>query len=581
MILASGLLACFIYCFAIGNLWPGSSGYGRWLEWASTIAKALWISWFVAVISFLFRVNNPLPICFLLILSSGLIRLLNPSNKSIPCYLQGSKKYLLDFLVLIALSWISYTALSRIPTSFGLFTEWDAVVSWNRWAVEWSNNTYEPAKAAYPILFPGIWSLIYRAQETSEIWFVAKLSMYLVPVLCILILASLAEQGLIATACFATVGFILMVFNFGEATVSGYMDAPVALMMLASGLWMIFITARPSSSHCLWPLSALVGVTAITKQAGLLIIIPYLVILFSNVQMSKMPWRLALTHLAIVLIPITTFLSIYLTREISPIGNLNLLTNFAANSAGHESKLLNAFDLLFREWEWLLLLPFCGLLSLSNITVKNQTSLLGSIFLLLAICFFPIFANCCSYDVRNGWWLVSLILLAGVCGVVGFDLKNKRKCTPSSRLLLRLKSSLIVSLVAAVFIICAGWWMPNQRLLALQKDLQWNVGYPSISALLRKHSDMISSDTKLITTYMPSRWLPGLNDSYVWCQNRRNDVAQCVKGQLENHRSLILKRETDYQFLERSFLDNYLLDEVDGFQLYGPFQLSSKIQISF
>lgn len=574
MILASGFLACFVYCFAIGTLWPGSSAYGRWLAWASTVAKALWISWLVAVTSYLFRVNNPLPFFILLLSISSLIRLFNPPDLYLPSVLHGRVKYLVDLFVVASLVWLTFKAISLIPTPLGLFTEWDAVVSWNRWAIEWATSTYNPATAAYPILFPGIWSLIYRAQDTSEIWFTAKISLYIVPFICILILASLAEQGFLKTAIFTTFGFILMVCNFREATVSGYMDAPVALMMLASGLWMILITIKPSSSDCLWPLSALVGVTAITKQSGLLMFIPYLLVLIVQIRETKAGWKLALKQLAVALIPMMTFMAIYFAREPSPIGNLSLLSNIAANSAKHNSSILHAFNLLFSGWHWVTLLPLLSMSLLNIFRPGKAPSLIGAAFLVLFICFFPVYAKCCSYDVRNGWWLISLLLLSAVCGVIGLELNHKIHDISSTRPSLSIRSRWGIVLLITILIALAGYWAPNKQLLSLQNDLQWNVGYPSISALIRKHRHLITADTKLVTTYMPTRWLPGLEDSYVWCQNRLNDVAECVYSNIDAHRSFILKRELDYMFLDQSIKENYLLDQVDGFQLYGPLEPS-------
>ena len=64
-----------------------------------------------------------------------------------------------------------------------IFMTTDAVESWNRWAIELSRNTYNPYNAAYPLLFPGIWSLVYKAQGASSVWIFAKLTLFVGPMI--------------------------------------------------------------------------------------------------------------------------------------------------------------------------------------------------------------------------------------------------------------------------------------------------------------------------------------------------------------------------------------------------------------
>lgn len=576
MILTSGLAACLVYGFGLGTIWPAARQQGRCLAWAGTIAKSLWLSWLVAVIALVCRAEDPLPWCLLLIVAVWLRRWrhpLPPLQVLLPC---GWSQRLLSVLVLAAASGISSSALARLFTSQGLFTEWDAVVSWNRWAVELANNTYQPASAAYPIFFPGLWSLIYRAQSTAAVWFAAKSSLVLVPLLCVLILAALAEQGLVAAALFAAIGFALMLASFGGGVLSGYMDAPVALLMLASGLWMVLAVSRADTqgtSNSLLPLSALVGVTAITKQAGVLMFLPYVLVLLCAMRRQQLAWRAVLLQLAVAGLPSLLFLGLYFAREPSPIGNLGLLQGFAAASAGTQSPLMHAFDVLFDGWRWLLLAPPLGLAFLNLLHLRRELAQLGTSLLLLAIAGFPLFATCCSYDARNGWWLWSLLLLAAVCAVASFDSSRIKRWQPHSITPFPLALRMGLVAMAAGVLLIAAVLFPDQRVLALHQRLQWQVGVPSVSALLQRHRHlMVPGGSRLITTYMPARWLPGLEEAYVRCQNRRPDVEHCVRHEASKSTSFILRGVNDYEFLNSTVLDQRLLGQVDGYQLYGLFQ---------
>lgn len=576
MILALGLGALVAYGFSLGTIWPAAPQQGQCLAWAGTIAKSLWLSWLVVVVALVCRTEDPLPWCLLLILAVWLWRWRRPPVPLQALLPRGMPQRLLAGLVLAAGSGFTYSALSRLFTSEGLFTEWDAVVSWNRWAVELASNTYQPVSAAYPIFFPGLWSLIYRAQDTAAVWFVAKTSLLLVPLLCVLLLAALVEQGLVASALFAATGFIVMMASFGGAVFSGYMDAPVALLMLASGLWMVLAVTLPNTqatSPSLLPLSALVGITAITKQAGMLMLLPYVLVLLGAMRQQQLAWRAVLLQLGVSVVPTLLFLGIYLTRESNPIGNLELLQGFAATSAGSQSLLLHAFAVLFGGWRWLLLALLLGLAFLNLLHQRRASAQLGTSMLLLAIAGFPLFATCCSYDARNGWWLWSLLLLAAVCAVAGFDASRLQRWQP--HVVAPFPPAFRIGLVAmaAGALLTVAVLLPDQRTLALQQRLQWKVGVPSVSALLQRHHLLLApGGSRLITTYMPARWLPELDEAYVWCQNRRANVELCVREAAAHHPSLILRRVGDYGFLNSVLLDQRLLGQVDGFQLYGPFQ---------
>ncbi len=55
-------------------------------------------------------------------------------------------------------------------TEFGrIFQQWDAVVSWNRWAVEWAANRPPQLTSYYPQLLPSNISLSYVFMQTSDV----------------------------------------------------------------------------------------------------------------------------------------------------------------------------------------------------------------------------------------------------------------------------------------------------------------------------------------------------------------------------------------------------------------------------
>lgn len=146
------------------------------------------------------------------------------------------------FTTLLSFACVASYKISGNPALYTiLYTTNDAVVSWNRWATELAHNFYRPYNAGYPVLFPGIWSLIYKAQGTTDIWFLTKGSLIIIPVIVILCISQFMERGALFTWI---VGILFFGHFFSRDRIlkslgDGHMDAPVAALMLASSCLLI------------------------------------------------------------------------------------------------------------------------------------------------------------------------------------------------------------------------------------------------------------------------------------------------------------------------------------------------------
>ena len=79
---------------------------------------------------------------------------------------------LLFFIIgIVAIEWISRFFRNNIGE---VFNTWDAVLSWNRWAVDWASNHMPVRTEDYPQLIPANWALIYKIIGTSSIQFFSK-----------------------------------------------------------------------------------------------------------------------------------------------------------------------------------------------------------------------------------------------------------------------------------------------------------------------------------------------------------------------------------------------------------------------
>ncbi len=179
-----------------------------------------------------------------------------------------TKLYLRQFTVIVMFLVIAYPALINFQ---GIFTLWDAVVSWNRWAIELSDNTYNPLNGAYPILWPAIWSLIYEAQGSTVVWFVAKATMS-APVIFIALFASDFIKGPHAIAGVLLAVLIALCFSTQSTHItSGYMDIPLGILGLGGLLLIVTAIDEPDierRKQFIQLAFITAAVTMVTKQGG-------------------------------------------------------------------------------------------------------------------------------------------------------------------------------------------------------------------------------------------------------------------------------------------------------------------------
>ncbi|MCK5745017.1 MAG: hypothetical protein KAH44_02340, partial [Oricola sp.] len=204
-------------------------------------------------------------------------------------------------------------------SSFGtVFSVWDAVVSWNRWGVELSRNEYEPYNAAYPILWPAVWSLIYEAQGSTTLWFIAKASIA-APLLAtaFLIADQIKRPHLVSGAILA----LLAALVFSTQTsmvVSGYMDLPLAMTGLGALVLLIHAVDEPFNERRdeLFMLAVITSAVAIiTKQAWIIFAgIVGLCLLYETFLRRVAITKLLLYGL-IVFFPLVAYLHMYFGLE--------------------------------------------------------------------------------------------------------------------------------------------------------------------------------------------------------------------------------------------------------------------------
>lgn len=154
----------------------------------------------------------------------------------------------------------------------GVLEGWDAVVSWNRWARDWTNGDWPFLTWGYPQLVPALWSLLYVWQDSSEIEFFVRIWMGLFPVLLALVFLSLFVHWrrwslLVAGAAMSG----LLLGPYSNVLDSGYVDVPVTFATLLTGHW-VMLASKDSERRARWLLQAAFAAAfaLLTKQSGML-----------------------------------------------------------------------------------------------------------------------------------------------------------------------------------------------------------------------------------------------------------------------------------------------------------------------
>ena len=181
---------------------------------------------------------------------------------------------------------ISYIIANSFYVS--VFTNWDAVVSWNRWAKEW-NAGILPHTWGYPQLLTTNWALMYKL--------IGEKIQYFPYLLCssftfysLLIPFSLAKIDIKnKESWYFAVVLVLILINplIGD---KGYADLPVALMGFLSVyviITTIFMDSTDTYKKALLIAGVLLGGAASTKQAGIFIVTISPFIVWKTISYNK------------------------------------------------------------------------------------------------------------------------------------------------------------------------------------------------------------------------------------------------------------------------------------------------------
>jgi hypothetical protein len=575
----SGVLAAAFYTLVFGAIWPARDGSDFSVALLGQIAKSLWLSWLVVVVSYWLNLTIPLP----MLLGAVVVSLAYQWLRK-PSHIVLSNPVATVLVLIGAAGLCLFLYNGGFTSDYRLiFMTTDAVESWNKWAIELSRNTYNPYNTAYPLLFPGIWSLVYKAQGASTVWIFAKLTLFVGPVIlagtvCLLI----SSRFFIAAMIYA--GFVVEFFFYSHSfpMLLGDADIPVTIMCLAAGILMVVAIdkiERGKSLDEIVILAALFsGLASITKQQGMAMLPPLLLLIAAGLWNRKLSRLDALISFGVAAIPLATFLSMFLTQQPDPFGSWGYLQDISA--AANKSPLaaaLHHLETMLPAW----MLAALSLLALANLFyLRRLSGQMSILFLVLGIVGFFSFAKCCSYDPRNGWWTISLLATSAMFCVTRFDSSEWF----ASRVI-KIRTGYLPTTLAAFAIIVAfiaQYRLSDDRALSAQLQEQEIIAGYEVGPMLKELQPVLKSGGVLLTEYSMARWVPGMINHVAVCGWSDKNCIRNAFGAPAGDRIFVLIRRGVLEFptLNALLKPERQMRESGGFELYGPFNAGDAAAIN-
>lgn len=538
----SALSAWLLIAFGLGIFWRSPNQHDLLFFAYSNLIKSFYIGWFVFLVSYFSPLGEAFPLLSVLAAFVSVLLLMRRFETgavlmpAIPG--EGGGRSLFAFAIAAILG---VTLLAALRPIGDVFTAWDALASWNRWAVELSANEYRPLNAAYPILIPALWSLIYEAQSSSSMWLFSRALMSVIPlgVMALVAYAGL-RRGLVA---FLTLSLPLIFgFILKDPLYSGYMDQPSAvlavggLLVTVLALWEEDV-ARRNEFLMLGVLS--VALAVLTKQHAIFAAFAVCSVVAIMAFRRQVTFVRASLLAALFLIPLISFLYIYLQEQDTIWGNIKTLNELSNRKVGDQSKILVAARTIGAElpaWLWFTL----GAGSLLNILFFRKSQAIFALLVAgLTIPGFFVYADCCSYSERNGMWILGHLSVSCFVGVsLLMERLNESKFLPgwlgshtsgvaSEGVAVSMRTVQTFAAMSALGLVLVSNEWPMSRLLERQLNQQRERIVPRMQSIVNRNPGLPDSVTVVVSPLQLLRFHPDFSDKYRYCIPMK---PKCFKG---------------------------------------------------
>lgn len=415
-------------------------------------------------------------------------------------------------IALIAIEWMSRFFRYNLGE---VFNTWDAVVSWNRWAVDWASNQLPLRTQDYPQLIPANWALIYKLTGSSQIQFFTKAIMPLFPLLILLLLFGLGMETK-NPAFFLSVELSRMIMKkfSAEFLAAGYVDFALSFLVFLSFI-LLFLAYKEENLktklNFVFLSLIFVSGSVITKQPGFfamvsVFLLSVMFVLRNDLKIIFLQHRKQVV-IFMILIGII-FFPWYLYKGIQILSGVEETHLFGALE--HTNQVHNNRSLFAN------LIP--GLKSMGNY-FYIILFLIPSLFfiekfwrIISVFVVFPyiaLWASYASYDPRNLTMMFPFIALLFCLGAIGLFFWI-------FRLIIKFRIEKIpvysVFLLTGISIVAASFIWTKEQLVSKQLDKQKQIFSVELNEKLYEYFSNREIEGKILTNY-PIDYLPGFENT--------------------------------------------------------------------
>jgi hypothetical protein len=523
-----------------------------------SFAFSLFINYLIVYHLTLFSLYSPVSayiilaaelILLILLAIKGRLKIKKTIYIEIPSGSRGLTHNILTVTVLLVLTGSLYFFFSNLGN---VFTHWDAVFSWNRWAIDWYLNDIPDLTYLYPQLIPANWSLSYILMQDHSLQFAAKSIM---PLFALFILFTFYDLYLVKK----NIVFILSIFFFSALSLlyslpyidSGYVDFAVAFFSMIA-FHAILKSEKDNSDINNIVILLFASAAAVTKQAGFIILVFSVIWLTGKVIKNRKtlsPGKIAAkTGIGMLIILAGIYWYIIKLADIASGRDFSTL-KFLLVDIHHDATLvrrfINGLELLRATPVFFLMLIALSLFSLFNrrsrwftLGITIPSIIIWGLFFSYddrnIIVSFPFLAYSASYGAVYLFRILKLGKLKEciVSGFSGFSSHRplvRIKLWPGHVLFLLV----FLAIIGSIFLVGASGDTIKQRQIEKQKT----IGNKELNQQIYSYREAYGIDGKIITDYYWITVLPGFGGS-------------SARIFLENDNFVILSNSDSYELVD-------------------------------